>query len=294
MKLFAPAKINLYLKVVGKRPDCYHELQTIMMPVSFGDDVYIEPAEGEILINAPGCGCRDEDNLAYLAADMFFRHTGISKGVSINIHKRIPAEAGLGGGSSDAASVLVGMNALFGAGLDEAELSMLAGRLGADCPFFIHGHSALMGSRGDVLLKDVNLEERAYLFVIPPFGISTKRVFSEYKRSLTKCIDRFSIEDNAFDMIKPEEILENDLEVVACTICPELYVLKRELIEAGALGGLMSGSGSTVFGVFGDYEHLCSGMSRMTRHDGYMYMPTTTLMGERYGDYGGEGISGKG
>ena len=287
MNIPAPAKINIYLKVLNRRVDGYHELRTIMVPISFFDEIRLEPSGSGIHLDAPGCNCADGDNLVYKAAAIFFAHTGIIPSVSIRVNKRIPVGAGLGGGSSDAASVLLGLNDLFQAGLGTRALMLLAGRIGADCPFFILGRPLLMGSRGDEVLCEVRLEDREYLVIVPPFSLSTAQVYADVKSPLTPDVVRFTIDSISNNIIAPEQWLENDLETAAFGICPELKLIKAELINAGALGVLMSGSGSSVFGVFKDRDHLCNGLSRLERHDGYGYIPTTTLTGERYGNNGG-------
>ncbi len=284
MNISAPAKINIYLKVLNRRKDGFHELRTIMVPISFFDEISLEPADRGIHFNAAGCNCAHEDNLAFKAAVLFFEHTGIQPGVSIRVNKCIPVGAGLGGGSSDAASVLLGLNDLFVAGLSTSDLMLLAGEIGSDCPFFILRRPLLMGSRGDKVIQDVHLEEREYLLVIPPFALSTAQVYAEVKSPLTPDLVRFTIDSIRCNVIEPEQLLENDLETAAFGICPDLKLIKAELINAGALGVLMSGSGSSVFGVFKDSDHLCIGLSRLERHDGYRYIPTTTLTGERYGN----------
>ena len=284
MKIQAPAKINLFLKVLNRRMDGYHELRTIMVPVSLFDEIRLERAARGIHLNAEGCKCADGDNLVYKAAALFFETTGITSGVSIELKKNIPVGAGLGGGSSDASSVLVGLNDLFHAGLSEKDLMLLAGNIGADCPFFILRRALLMGSRGDEVLCDVRLEDREYLIIVPPFSLSTARVYADLKSSLTPDVVRFTIDSIGNNIFAPEQWLENDLETAAFGICPKLKLIKAELISAGALGVLMSGSGSSVFGVFKDRNHLCNGLSRLERHDGYRYIPTTTLTGERYGN----------
>jgi len=294
VKILAPAKINIYLEVLGKRPDGYHELRTIMVPLAFGDEIFLDTAPSGITLDAEGCGCSESDNLAYRAARLFFVKTGIDQGVIIKIIKRIPVGAGLGGGSSDASSVLLGMNVLFKTGLGMEELSRLAGELGADCPFFIYRRPMLMGSRGDVPISEVRIKERSYLIVIPPVSISTALVFSKLTLPLTQDGNRIKIDKIRYNCIEPELWVRNDLEVAACDIYPELTRIKGELISSGALKAGMSGSGSAVFGVYESEAHLCSALSRLARHEGYIYIPTTRLTGDMYGDYRGQGVSGQG
>ena len=295
MKILAPAKINLVLRILGKRKDGYHELLTLMSPVSLFDDIVLGERESGIGLKAEGSGCEERQNLAYRAAALFLEETGIREGVSIEITKRIPVGAGLGGGSSDAASVLMGMNDLFRAGLSDRQLMELAARIGSDCPFFILKGPYLMGGRGEIPLRPVSLEPRSYLIVVPPFGISTALVYSNLKCPLTIDTNSFTIDELSVEYGNaPERLLVNELEDPAFGICPEIRRIKAEILDAGALGVIMSGSGSSVFGVFKDDEHLCIGMSRIRRHEGYVYIPTTSLTGGSYGDYGSKGVSGQG
>lgn len=293
MRISPPAKINLALQVLGKREDGYHELRTIMTPISLADELELERCPQGITLDAHGCDCAPEANLAYRAARLFFEHTGVTGGVHLRLFKHIPAGSGLGGGSSDAAGTLMALNAMFQTGLPAIELADLAGRLGADCPFFIHGRTMLLGARGDQPLADVDLAERAYLLVIPPFPISTAAVYAGLKIPLTPDRDLFTIERVLKKKLAPEEILFNVLETVAFQLRPELAQIKQDLREAGALGTLMSGSGSTVFGVFDDAAHLSQGMDRIPQRPGYRYLPATRIEGGGiHGDHRGKGVSG--
>jgi len=285
VRVLSPAKINLLLKVTGKRNDGYHELLTLMVPVSFFDTLYLQKEKENIELDAPDCGCSSADNLVFKAAGLFKLKTEIRNGVRIRIDKNVPFGAGLGGGSSNAAHTLVALNKLFGTGLTENQLCQMAGEIGADCPFSIHGKPALMGGRGDELIADTLIEDRVYLLVIPPFGISTAKVFSKYKMSLTNSKDVFKMQDIIRESIAPEKYLLNELEDSAFELHPELETVKMELIRAGALGALMSGSGSTVFGVFEDDRHLEHAMIKLRKREGYKYIPTTRTLGGVNGDY---------
>jgi len=285
VRVLSPAKINLLLKVAGKRKDGYHELLTLMVPVSFFDTLYLQKEKEGIELDAPDCGCSTADNLVFKAADLFKLETKIKDGIKIRIDKKIPFGAGLGGGSSNAAHTLIALNKLFNTGLKENRLCQMAMEIGADCPFFIHGKSALMGGRGDVLLADAMIKDRVYLLVIPPFGISTAKVFSKYKMSLTNSKDVFKMENITQESIAPEKYLLNELEDSAFELHPELETVKMNLIRAGALGALMSGSGSTVFGVFEDARHLEHAMIKLRKREGYKYIPTTRTLGGVNGDY---------
>lgn len=285
MRVLSPAKINLLLKVTGKRKDGYHELLTLMVPVSFFDTLYFQKRKEGIELDAPGCGCSSVDNLVFKAADLFRLETRIKDGIKIRIDKKIPFGAGLGGGSSNAAHALIALNKFFDTDLKEDQLCQMAMEIGADCPFFIHGKPAMMGGRGDVLLADTMIKDRVYLLVIPPFGISTAKVFSKYKMSLTNSKDVFKMENITQESIAPEKYLLNELEGSAFELHPELETVKMDLIRAGALGALMSGSGSTVFGVFEDARHLEHAMIKLRKREGYKYIPTTRTLGGVNGDY---------
>jgi 4-diphosphocytidyl-2-C-methyl-D-erythritol kinase len=285
VRVLSPAKINLLLKILGKRNDGYHELLTLMVPISLYDILYLRQGGKDIELDANDCGCSATDNLVFKAADLFRRRTGIKNGIRIRIEKEVPFGAGLGGGSSNAAHTLVALDRMFSTGIKENILSEMAKEIGADCPFFIHGRPAVMGGRGDSLLADAALEERVYLVAIPPFGISTARIFSEYKMSLTNTKDVFKIEDVTKNRVAPEKYLLNELEASAFALHPELKTVKEDLVRAGALGALMSGSGSTVFGVFEDARHLEHAMIKLIKREGYKYIPTTRTLGGINGNY---------
>lgn len=276
MKVLAPAKINIYLKVLGERPDGYHELKTIMVPLNVFDEIYINPAVRGIKLEAPGYAGDKKDNLAFRAAKLFFDETGLKRGVSIKLIKHIPSGAGLGGGSSDAACVLTTMNDMFKTRLGEKRLLSMAGKLGADCPFFVLKQPLIMGARGDIPLKRIELEDRAYLLVTPPFGIPTASVYANIKKTPHHKKDILNI-DNIWKLA-PEDWLINDLEDVVFPMSPQVARIKQELLASGAAGALMSGSGSTVFGVFNDDAHLLNAMNNLKKHTGYQYISTTEFI----------------
>ncbi|MBW7957866.1 MAG: 4-(cytidine 5'-diphospho)-2-C-methyl-D-erythritol kinase [Deltaproteobacteria bacterium] len=255
-RVLAPAKVNLFLKVLGKRPDGYHELFSLMQPVSLYDEIEISVSEGEGIDvatdspEAPG----GSENLAYKAAGLFLVAAGVLKRVSISIKKRIPVGAGLGGGSSDAASVIMALDGLFGTGFSLQELMKLGARLGSDVPFFFLKGPALAKGRGEVLER-ANLPPLYYVLINPGFHVPTAWVYSSLR--LTKKSENnillYSCEVFA-DREGLKKALTNDLEAVTIGRYPEISALKEMLAEAGASGALMSGSGPTVFGVFHSRE----------------------------------------
>ena len=248
--LKAPAKINLCLHVLGKRADGYHELAMAMQRVSLYDDVRISVESGD---NVEVC-CdglmldAGEENIAARAARLFLAHLKMTRKVIVSIEKRIPVAAGLGGGSSDAAAVLTGLNTILQAGLSVEALMALGAQLGADVPFFIHPGSAWATGIGTSLAPLSEVPQVSYVLVNPGTAISTKEVYQSLR--LTKGGDLASIP--TFSARTPLELvseLHNDLERVVLPRYPEVAAVKEQLLEAGALGSLMSGSGATVFGI---------------------------------------------
>lgn len=256
LKVLSPAKVNLFLRVLGKRPDGYHDIYSLMQPVSLFDEIDIEAGDGEgisISSDNPALPLGAE-NLAHRAASAFLKKLGKTKSVSIRIKKRIPVGAGLGGGSSNAASVLMGLNELTGAGFDEASLMELGSVLGSDVPFFILKSGALAKGRGTEL-KRVKLPEFGYILVNPGYHVSTAWVYGNL--GLTKKLENNKLTYSAEsfgDGLEAGGLLYNDLESVTLKEHPDLAEYKSILVENGALGALMSGSGPTVFGVYKDGE----------------------------------------
>jgi 4-diphosphocytidyl-2-C-methyl-D-erythritol kinase len=246
------AKINLGLEIVGKRPDGYHDIRTLFQTVSLADEIDFEPARDGVLDVAgtdPAIAW-DGTNLVHRAARLLQEQAGKAPGAKIAVRKRIPAGRGLGGGSSNAAVTLLGLNGMWGLGLDRGELARLARGLGADVPFFLQGGLCLGEGIGDRLTPLPDLLPLACLFVFPPFPISTSSVYAGVDTSLTSPgkvskIVRF-LESGDFGL------LENDLERVIFRGYPELERWTRFFREQGALLSQVSGSGSAVYGLFPD------------------------------------------
>jgi 4-diphosphocytidyl-2-C-methyl-D-erythritol kinase len=250
--LRAHAKLNLCLKVLLRRPDNYHEIFSVMQPVSLADDVAINEDAGsgiEIACNSPQVPL-GSSNLAYRAARAFLDRTGLKRRIVINIEKNIPVGAGLGGGSSDAAGVLMGLDRLFDERLGEKGLMELASGIGSDVPFFLLKSPAIARGRGEVL-KRITLPHYEYVLINPGFAVSTAHVYSNL--DLTKTREDNNLSYSVEALIKGASVREslvNDLESVTIREHPEIEGLKKMLLENGAEGVLMSGSGPTVFGVF--------------------------------------------
>lgn len=249
----AHAKVNLSLDVVGKRPDGYHDVAMLMVRLSLHDRVRVTLTSGDqIAVVCPGLElAAGEQNIAARAARLFLDHHMVKTGVSIAIGKQIPAAAGLGGGSSDAAAVLLALDDLLGTGLSRAELQSLGVRLGADVPFFLCGEMAAWATGiGEVLEPWRALPLCHLVLVNPRFAVSTAWVYQNLV--LTRCRSMTKIPRFPEKMEDVAALLHNDLEAVTSARHPEIDMIKGCLVEAGALGTLMSGSGPTVFGVFAE------------------------------------------
>lgn len=254
--LQANAKINLTLDVLRKRDDGYHELKMIMQTVSLFDNISLRKTdEGVSLKSNLRYLPTDKRNIAYAAAELFLEKAEIKSGVNINIKKTIPVAAGLAGGSTDAATVLVGMNKLFGKVFSEKELLEMGAMLGSDVPFCIGGGCALCEGRGEVLTQLPDLPTTTFLIVKPAVRVSTAEVYSNLRvDKLTEHPDT----DGVIDAIRKGDQeavavrMFNVLETVTVAKHPEIKRIKQEMIELGATGSVMSGSGPTVIGLFTD------------------------------------------
>lgn len=255
MRIRAPAKVNLFLRVLGQRHDGYHFIDTVLVPVSLYDDIEVTRAkrqgrrEGELTLSCDHpLVPLGKANLAYRAASLLLKEKEISTAIHIHIGKRIPVGGGLGGGSSDAAATLLGLNRLLRLGCHRKELLSLAVSLGADVPFFIQGRPAEALGIGEIL-KPIHSLPRLWIVILyPRFSISTRWAYENLK--LTKDIEDTSINFSLWDPQKVKRVLVNDLETVTLRRYPEIALLKEKLVQEGAVGALMSGSGSSVFGVF--------------------------------------------
>ncbi|BEH09191.1 MULTISPECIES: 4-(cytidine 5'-diphospho)-2-C-methyl-D-erythritol kinase [Geobacter] len=250
LTLKAPAKVNYRLDVLRRRPDGYHDLRMIMQRIDLCDEIEIS------LTDRPGirvvCGREGvpdgPGNIAWRAADALLALSADKPGIDIAITKKIPVAAGLGGGSSDAATVLMGVNELLGLDLPEKRLREIGVTLGADVPFFIFGRTALAEGIGEELTAIDGVPAAWIVVVNPNVPVSTAWVYQNLQ--LTGEAARVKIPcffENVSDVCA---ILSNDLESVTIPRYPVIGEIKRELLAAGALGSLMSGSGPTVFALF--------------------------------------------
>ncbi len=250
MLWLAPAKINLFLRVLRKRADGYHDIVSLMQKITLYDELIFSPCPKGIVLNCPGSDLPiSEDNLVFRAAQSIFAYANYPSGVEIKLTKKIPLAAGLGGGSSDAATTLIALNKICSLNLKKSELMKLGAKIGADVPFFIFGNNALASGIGDKLKALQDLPKINLVLIKPRFELSTKMVYENLNLRLTKGKNNYSIPRflELSDIIRE---LHNDLESVSFKMHPDLADLKKMLLKHGALGALMSGSGPTVFGIF--------------------------------------------
>lgn len=285
IRVRAHAKINLYLNVVGKRCDGYHELETVFHSIRLHDDVIIRSREEKgitVHCQNPGVPC-DSRNLAYQAARCLSDAVGGFGGLAIDIDKRIPVAAGLAGGSANAAAVLHGVNQLLELGFTQDALMRLGAQLGADVPFCLHGGAALGRGIGDILTPLPALHDVPLLLLNPGIEISTASVFKNSNFRLTKrkkegIIIQTHVEKR--EVVGIGENLYNQLEVPVFSKHPEIAGLKTELsAQAGCYGALMSGSGATVFALMRDTEATQRSESHFKNRVGFCTTTVTNPVG---------------
>lgn len=252
----APAKLNLYLDVISRRDDGYHDIETVFQTISLWDRLTFSPGGTRTQLTVSGIKVPvSSDNLILKAAALLEKAAGRKSPVAIHLEKRIPVAAGLGGGSSDAAATLLALNRIWNLNWDGRKLARLASELGADVPYFLKGGTLVAVGRGDETIRSFQCRQAWFVLVFPPFGLSTREV---YTHPALKCSHR-----SALGSVSPEcrraaaawqkrrwsDTLYNALELPALALRPELGEIKERLLREGCAGALMSGSGSTVFGV---------------------------------------------
>lgn len=254
MELLAYAKINWSLDIVGVREDGYHIMDMLMEPVSVADEISLKKADGlHLSVSGYPPVKADQSNLAYRAADALRKAAGVSYGASIHVHKAIPVGAGMGGGSSDAAAVLMGLNRLWGIGLPDPELEKIGLGLGADVPFFIRGGLTRTGGIGELLESRECYCQYRMIIIQPCPGLSTAQVFSLWKDGPDVVHPRT---DDALHALETGDLRQlccsigNVLRPVAGCLRPSIDRSCADLMEQGASVAEMTGSGSAVFGVF--------------------------------------------
>ncbi|MCX8109673.1 MAG: 4-(cytidine 5'-diphospho)-2-C-methyl-D-erythritol kinase [Syntrophorhabdaceae bacterium] len=247
----SPAKVNLFLKVIGKRADGYHNIVSIVDLVSIFDRITVKSLEEDAVIVNDDRGILPDGmaNTIFKAAMLLKERYNIKSGADIFIEKNIPIGSGLGGPSSNGVATIKALIEHWGIEAQNNELFEIAKRIGADCPLFLYGRTCIIEGIGEIITP-VELPELNYVIIYPERPLSTKDVYESLKIVLTKRENDIKLSVNfnfAHDVVN---ILHNDLEKAAITMFPDIIRLKERLLQAGALGSLMSGSGSSVFGIF--------------------------------------------
>ncbi len=267
LDVLAPAKVNLFLSVLGKRPDGLHDLVSVMQKIDLVDRIHLRRQGTGISLCCPSSNLpEDSRNLAWKAARLFFDQTALDDSVEITLYKEIPVAAGLGGGSSDAAAVLLGLNALYSAGLGEEALRAMAAGLGADVPFFVTGMNTALATGTGTELQPIPGAEGYWLVLVNPgISVSTRWVYENllltsednpFRLSGYSHVTEYALSllAEAFARENSRHPLFNDLERVTVARHPVIGTIKGQLLTDGAIAALMSGSGPTVFGIFRQFE----------------------------------------
>jgi 4-diphosphocytidyl-2-C-methyl-D-erythritol kinase len=297
VEIWTPAKLNLYLEVLGRRADGYHEIETLMVPIDLYDTLRLTDRDDDRIqlttrwarpnSQAERCGDGQSDalppmaeNLAYRAVELLRRRAAIQAGIELELIKRIPAAAGLGGGSSDAAAALCGASKIWGLNWDRPRLAEVAAELGSDVPFFVYGTSAWCRGRGE-RVEPCRLGARHYFVVACPTpGLSTAEVYARTPPSAAPLTGP-STADTQWAR-HPHELahrLFNRLQSAAEHIAPWLQAVQRQFSRLDVLGHQMSGSGSAYFGVCRNARHALRVAAVMRSRTPYRVFPATTVGG---------------
>ncbi len=277
LTLLAPAKINYLLDVICKRPDGYHDLRMIMQRVNLCDEITMtltNTPEINVVCNSKGAP-DGPGNIAWKAARALLDYTGSSNGIRIEVIKNIPVAAGLGGGSSDAAAVLMGMNELMQCGLTDQKLMEIGCTLGADVPFFIFKKTAIAEGIGERLTSLSKTPKCWILLINPRIHVSTAWVYRSLQLTSNKNLATLPEFFESIDQVV--SILSNDLESVTIPAFPIIADIKSKLINLGASGSMMSGSGPTVFGVFNNFYCAETARREITKDTNWFAATVETL-----------------
>jgi 4-diphosphocytidyl-2-C-methyl-D-erythritol kinase len=273
----APAKINLHLRVSGCRADGFHEVRTLLQTIDLVDELRARPASAgvlEIRVDPDQSVPTGEDNLVSRAAHALRDRAGVSGGAEIELIKRIPVGAGLGGGSSDAAATLVMLDALWDLHLEKKVLEDIAADLGSDVPFFLTGGLAWATGRGEIVRPLPDFMSHAVLVCVPPIEVSTRDVYDQFSAdprltsgSPDATVDLFAAaSERSLESTPPWNSLENDLEPVVVENWPEVGRVVEALRVAGPLHAAVTGSGAAAFAIFSDIESAREGAAGLEDH----------------------------
>ncbi len=267
LTLSSPGKLNLRLDVVGKRPDGYHLLRSVMERVSIADEIQINLVEKGIQVSCDNQAIpEDENNTAYKAVKEILAYSSRNVGIEIAIKKNIPIAAGMGGGSSNAATVIKGINHLLKLKLSKEKLMQIGLKVGADVPFFLFEGPAMAEGIGEQLKKIKTMPKLLFLVVNPNIKVLTSAVYRKYSMDhLPKKPPRFEVPFAYRTKRDVAKILHNDLEKVTIKDFPIIGEIKGEMLKLGAIASQMTGSGPTVFGMFSDKAKLEKAYEKMEK-----------------------------
>lgn len=275
MIYFSPAKINIGLQILNKRTDGYHNLQSVMHPVGLCDILEINAlpsADQTFLFNQSGIRFEGDqrDNLCIQALELFRKETQLPP-IQMHLHKQIPVGAGLGGGSSNASTTLLGLNALADNPLTIKQLAELAAILGSDCPFFLDPQTMLMEGRGEILTPlFLSMEKICLVLLFPEIHVSTQDAYSGVNPALSPLQLKALIKT---PLSRWKENIENDFETSVFSTYPELGSIKNELYKSGAIYASLSGSGSSLYGLFKEKPTLPEGLQKNVIWEGPIQTP---------------------
>lgn len=294
VEIQAPAKINLFLEILAKRPDGYHEIETLMSPIGLYDSLSFCPTESpeirldtrwaagsDVFHSGEVCSLGDlppaEKNIVHRAASLLQQRSGCARGAAIRLVKRIPSAAGLGGASSDAASVLVAANIAWQLNFSRERLAELAAELGSDIPFFLGSGSAICRGRGE-RIENVGPIHLQVVVVRPPVGLSTPQVYQRCRPASTPvCVQKLQSGLRSGNWKEIRSALVNRLEEPAAQLTPWIGRLRKEFETAGCIAQQMSGSGSSYFGICENARHARRVASRLRSMRVGLVTATTTI-----------------
>jgi len=284
----APAKVNLALELIKKREDGFHELKLVFQAIDLWDQLSFEQRPSGVkfkVVESPSPLAEDDSNIVVKTATKFIDEVmGGEGGVSITLRKRIPLAAGLGGGSSDAAATLLGLDHLFQTGVFPEELDDMASELGSDVNFFLYGGTALGTGRGEKIERWPETQALDLVLVKPDAGLSTADVYKSGLGEFTpgRLAEAFKGILQAGDKKKVGRALYNGLERAAFNLRPECFDIKMEFINAGALGSIVSGSGPTVFGLASSADHARALAQKLNKKGRKVFVTHTIPGGVRF------------
>ena len=269
----SPCKINLGLKVLNKRDDGFHNISSIFIELNLFDFIEFKKSKNPIIefkgANIPA------DNTVFKALELIKKYYNINFEHTIKITKNIPLGSGLGGGSSNGASTLKSLNQLYNLNISDRELMVLSKKIGSDVPFFINGGIKKVTGTGDIIknINYTNLEKKYYLLVIPSFSISTSWAYKKIKKHLD--LPQINTKFPALTDKVDWALFENDFEQFVCSAYPEILDIKEIFYKSGALYSSLSGSGSTVFGIYNDMKSATSARTCFDSFHTYLASPIT-------------------